>query len=128
MIKNFEELVKSALLLLPLHIRNKMDNVSICIEKNPTEEHYKKLNLEEGKNILGLYQGIPQNQWGRGMGNNLPDKIIIFEEPIKKITSNENELKTIIRNVVWHEIAHHFGFDEEEVKKLEDKWKNKEYN
>ena len=111
---NFEKLVEEALTALPKHIRDKMDNVAIVIEKRPAKNRY-----------LGLYEGVPQNVWGRSFGMTLPDKITIFQEPLEQMASSQEELKRIVRDTVWHEIAHHFGFDERKVRELEAKWRKR---
>jgi len=110
----FEKLVEQALVDLPPRIRKEIDNAAIVIEdKSPRQA------------LLGLYQGVPKTVWGRGFGQILPDKITIFQEPIERMASTPEEIKEIVRMVVWHEIAHHFGFDEKGVRELEAKWRQK---
>ena len=111
---DFEKLVKRALVSLPKHIRKEIDNLAIVIEKRPSQ-----------RSLLDLYQGVPKTSWGRGFGQILPDKITIFKEPIEKITSSPEEVAEVVKIVVWHEIAHHFGFSEKRVRELEAKWKEK---
>ncbi len=106
----FTKLVKEALLEIPEHIRRKMDNVAIVIEGD-----------SDANSLLGLYEGVPQNAWGRGWGMHLPDKITIFQKSLEKIAHSPKELKEAVRNVVWHELAHHFGFTEKQVRELERK-------
>ena len=117
--EDFEQLVEEALGKIPFVIREKIKNVAVCVEKEPSGEQLKKLGVRYGGNLLGLYEGIPKNVWGRGFGNNLPDKITIFEDSIKKTVSNKKDLENLIIDVVWHEIAHHFGFNEKEVRMME---------
>lgn len=122
--ENFKELVTQALSKLPEDIKTKMDNVAICVEETPSKNQLKSVGVRYGNNLLGLYEGIPQNAWGRGWGNNLPDKITIFKKSIETLSSNPKELEELIKDIVWHEIAHHFGFDEKEVAILEKKREN----
>ena len=119
--ENFEKLVKEALLELPEKIRQKIENVAIVIEESPTEEQLKKTGIRYGGSLLGLYEGIPKTTWGRGFGGNLPDKITIFQKIIENFAKSPNEIKKLVKNVVFHEIAHHFGFNEKEARKLESK-------
>ena len=142
--EEFEKLVSKALLILPKKIRQKMENIAICVEKRPSAEQLRKTGLRHGGLLLGLYEGVPQTVWGRGFGGNLPDKITIFQESIERYASSETELrsnresvvdelrssprfatarviKELIKNVVWHEVAHHFGFSEKGIKLLEQK-------
>jgi predicted Zn-dependent protease with MMP-like domain len=123
--EEFEKLVKESVLELPGKIRQKMENVAIVIEKIPTEEQLRKTGIRYGGSLLGLYEGVPQTKWGRGFGMILPDKITIFQEPIENIASTPAKIKELVKNTVWHEIAHHFGFSEKGVRKLELKWKKR---
>ncbi len=112
--EEFEKLVKKALLDLPFHIRKEIDNAAIVVEDRPPRQ-----------TLLGLYQGVPKTVWGRGFGQILPDKITIFQESIERLASSPEEIKEIVKMVVWHEVAHHFGFDEKGAKDLEAKWRKK---
>lgn len=111
---DFEKLVKQAIKALPSHIREKMENVAIVIERKPSSS-----------GLLGLYQGVPNTTWGKGFGQILPDKITIYQEPIEKLATKPKEIKEIVKFVVWHEIAHHFGFSESQVRALESKWRKR---
>ncbi len=108
---------------LPEKIRQKMDNVAIVIEDRPSQENLRKVGIRYGNILLGLYEGVPQTKWGKGFGMMLPDKITIFQESIEKFAKTSEEIKELIKNTVWHEIAHHFGFSERGVRKLEPKWR-----
>ena len=108
----FKKLVAEALDFLPENIRKKMDNVEIVVEKGSPRGPF-----------LGLYQGVPKNAYGRGFGMSLPDKITIFQEPIERAARSKEELREMVKNVVWHEVAHHFGFSEKGVRELERKRK-----
>jgi predicted Zn-dependent protease with MMP-like domain len=123
--EEFEKLVKEAIGDLPEKIRQKMENVAIVIDKRPTQEQLREIGMRYGDFLLGLYEGTPKTTWGRGFGGNLPDKITIFQESIEKFSSMAEGAKELVKNTVWHEIAHHFGFDEKKVRLLEQKWKNK---
>ncbi len=110
----FEKLVEESFLTLPEHIRKKIRNVAIVVEKKPPR-----------KSLIGLYEGIPKTTWGSGFGMQLPDKITIFQEPIEKLARSRKELKEIVKYTVWHEVAHYFGFSEKKVRDLEAKWRKK---
>lgn len=121
--EEFENLVLGSFEELPEKIRNTIKNVAIVVEKKPTEEQLKKTGIKYGGFLLGLFEGIPQTQWGKNFGMNLPDKITIFQESIENFAKNPEDIKKFVRNVVWHEVAHYFGFEEKEARKLEKKWK-----
>jgi len=121
---NFEKLVQEATLDLSKEIQEKMENVAICIAQNPSEIELKKTGTRIKSTLLGLYQGFPKTTWGRNnISGRLPDKITIFQEPIIKLSKTKEDIKELVKIVVWHEIAHHFGFNEKQVRALESKWK-----
>ena len=123
--EDFEKLVKKAIIALPKHIRQEMDNMAVVIEKRPSQNDLGKVGIRLGGTLFGLYQGVPKTAWGRSFGQILPDKITIFQEPIENLAVSPQEISELIRIVVWHEIAHHFGFNEKQVRALEAKWQKR---
>jgi len=70
-----------------------------------------------------LYEGIPKTKrWN--YADVLPDKITIFKNQIEKAAQSEEEIRRIVKETVWHEIAHHFGMDEKEVREAETRRKS----
>jgi predicted Zn-dependent protease with MMP-like domain len=120
-IKYFEKLVEEGLERLPQGIRNKMENVEIVIEEEPNSYQTERLGLKKGSSLFGLYQGVPKTKRGAYYGNVLPDKITLFQKVIEKHCKTPEAIKERVARTVWHEIAHHFGFNEEEVRNLEKK-------
>jgi len=117
-IEKFEELVNEGIEAIPKGFLEKLDNVEIIVEETPTPEQLRKLKIRKGSFLFGLYEGIPQiKRWSYGQV--LPDKITIFKNPIEKLAQSEKEIKEIVKNTVWHEIAHHFGMDEKRVRQAE---------
>jgi predicted Zn-dependent protease with MMP-like domain len=123
--QDFEKFVEKAVVSLPQHIQKAMDNLAIVVEKRPSPYDLRKTGTKIGNSLLGLYQGVPKTSWGRSFGQILPDKITIFQEPIESLACSVQEIAELIRIVVWHEIAHHFGFSEKKVRDLEKKWRKK---
>ena len=113
--KEFERLVKEAVISLPKPIQEKIENVAIVVSDKSAS------NIKNNKRVIGLYQGIPKTVWGRGLLFRLPDKITIFQKTIEEIASSKEEIRGIIKRTIWHEVAHHFGFNEEEVQRWERK-------
>ncbi len=121
---DFEKLVQEATLTLPQEIQEKMENVAICVAQNPSQLELKKTGTRISNTLLGLYQGFPKTVWGRNnISGRLPDKITIFQDSIERFAKTEEDIKKLVRIVVWHEIAHHFGFNEKQVRVLEAKWR-----
>ena len=132
--EKFEEAVKEGIRAIPKKFLEKINNVDVCVEEEPTPYQLGKLKEKRGFLIFGLYEGIPQTKrWH--YGQILPDKITIFKKPIEKVArsrqgrgspeATKEEIKEIVKNTVWHEIAHHFGMDEEKVREVEKKRKRK---
>ncbi len=68
--------------------------------------------------LLGLYEGIPLTERTHGYGFVMPDKITIFQRPIESICRNDTQVVVEIKRVVRHEIAHHFGIDDDRLEEL----------
>lgn len=117
--KEFEQLMAEALERFPQEVAEKLKNVAVCVEGKPSREQLKQTGTRKGDLLLGLYEGIPETEWGKGFGGNLPDKITIFQESVEQLADTEEELKELVRDTVRHEIAHHFGFSDEELEERE---------
>jgi len=107
----FEKLVVGAVAQLPENIRKAVKNTAIIVEEG-----------RDNGPLFGLYQGVPENVWGKGESAHLPDKITIFKKPIEVQSRDQKGLENLVRTVVWHEIAHYLGFNEKETRRLERKW------
>jgi predicted Zn-dependent protease with MMP-like domain len=114
--EEFMELVDAGIDALGEDIRARMDNVAIVIADAPTEEQRKENNLSEDEILFGLYEGIPQTERGLSDDIVLPDKITIFKEAILAVYSDPADIAVCVANTIWHEVAHHFGMDEDEVR------------
>src|SRR3989338_11624625 len=123
---DFEEWVKEGISAIPEKFLRKLDNVAIVIEDEPTPSQKKKLNIRSNLVLLGLYEGVPKAKRGANYNAVLPDKITIFQKPIIEGARDEKDLKEIVKNTVLHEIAHHFGISEIQVRQAEIKrWKKR---
>ena len=106
----FEEHARAALDSLPPDLRKQMSNVEIVIEDEPPP----------GYPLLGLYQGVPLTARGSFYAGALPDKITIFRGPLVRLYGRDPEaLRAMVRRVVLHEIAHHFGISDERLVELD---------
>lgn len=115
----FEKIVKQGIEAVPEKFLRKLDNVAIIIEDEPAPIQKKKLNIRRDWTLFGLYEGVPQTSRGANYNAALPDKITIFQKPIEEKARDEKDIKEIVRNIVWHEIAHHFGMSEARVRQAE---------
>jgi len=118
--KKFEKIVAEGIRAIPERFLKKLNNVAIIIEEEPTSEQKRRLKLRGGI-LLGLYEGVPQARRGAGYTTVAPDKITIFQKSIEALARDEKNIREIVKNTVWHEIAHHFGMDEPRVRQAEAK-------
>lgn len=116
--RRFERLVARALRQLPSHILALLDNVAVVVEDEPSEHHLASAGLPPGESLLGLYQGIPLTERSSGYGLVLPDKITIFQKPIEAMCRSDQQIVHEIRKTVIHELAHHFGLGEDDLRRL----------
>jgi len=105
--------------LIPKEFLVKLENVAVVVEDEPNAEQLAKIKLGKGRVLLGLYEGVPQAKRGPHYGMTLPDKITIFQKPIEQVAQSSEEIRQIVKDTVWHEIAHHFGSDEKRVREAE---------
>ena len=123
--EDFEALVAKAIDNLPPEFQRKLENVDVVVEDWPTPGQLRQAKLRHHDQLLGLYQGVPRTRRGRGYGLVLPDKISIFQKPIEAQCRFGDEIEVKVKGVVRHEIAHHFGIDEETLRKIESQKRRK---
>ena len=105
----FEDHVERAVDSLPPELRKAMSNVEIVVEEQNAED----------PDLYGLYLGIPLTERDTGYAGALPDKIAIYRLPLVEEFGDDPEvLEDEIRITVLHEIAHHFGIDEDRLTEL----------
>jgi predicted Zn-dependent protease with MMP-like domain len=106
----FEEHVRAALESLPAELRGAMSNVELVVESENRED----------PDLLGLYHGIPLTERGvESYAGVLPDKIAIYQIPLEEEFGHDPDLlEEEIRITVVHEIAHHFGIDDDRISEL----------
>jgi predicted Zn-dependent protease with MMP-like domain len=115
--RKFEKLVEQALNSLPEAIQEQLDNVDLVVEDLPSKEQLVGSGIDDGLDLLGLYEGLPLTErYDYGMV--LPDKITIFQKSIESICESEKEIVEEVRDTVIHEIAHHFGIDDARLEEL----------
>ena len=105
--ERFEEMVVAALDGLPERLGALMQNVAVTVEHGPGP-----------RGLLGLYQGVPLTSRTTQYSAVLPDRIIIYRQAICAICRTEEEVADQVRRTVIHEVAHHFGIDDERLREL----------
>jgi predicted Zn-dependent protease with MMP-like domain len=106
--QQFEELVRSALDELPSEFQRALENVAIVVSDRGAENH-----------AYGMYVGLRTGGMGFFGGGGVPDEIMIFRDTlVRDFGDDPARLRLQVRRTVLHEAGHHFGFDEQGVRKL----------
>ncbi len=104
----FDELVSDALDLIPAQLAAAMDNVVILVE----DRHH------DDPELLGLYDGVALTERDSDYGGSLPDAITIYREALLDICESDDDVVEEVAITVIHEIAHHFGIDDDRLEEL----------
>lgn len=113
----FEQLVVDVLDSLPESLLSVLDNVDVVIEPRPSQATLDEVGITDGS-LYGLYEGIPITVRDGSYSLVVPDKITIFKEVILEACATQDEVVDQVRTTVIHEVAHHFGIDEEKLDEL----------
>jgi predicted Zn-dependent protease with MMP-like domain len=117
--EEFDALISQAMNELPQERIKWLENVAITYADEPTPEQKQKLQLRGDRLLLGLYEGTPQTKRGAGYNLVLPDKITLFKLPLAQISRDETDFRKQIKHTLWHEIAHHYGLDHDDIRARE---------
>ncbi len=117
---DIEAIAAEALATIPEEFRRHVGNVRIQVDDFPSDEVEKTMELDSPFDLLGLYQGVSMVERGAGHVANDIDRIFLYRRPILDYWCETGEdLRDIIRNVLIHEIGHHFGFSDADMERLE---------
>jgi predicted Zn-dependent protease with MMP-like domain len=116
--EEFEQLVGQALDDLPEFFRQKLQNVEVVVADWPTPDELRSVGLKPGQLLFGLYHGIPLTNRTTHYGLVLPDKITIFRLPIQQVCRTRKKVIYQVQRTVKHELAHHFGIDDDRLREL----------
>ena len=114
----FEQLVAEAVEALPKYFLEKMDNVEVVVEEWPDRETLRQAGVDRPVDLLGFYRGVPLTKRTHSYGLVLPDKITIYRRPILMRCRSRGEVRAMVHRVIRHELAHHFGLDDERLREL----------
>ncbi|WP_029136999.1 metallopeptidase family protein [Nakamurella lactea] len=105
--RDFDDLVSEALDLIPEEFTRAMDNVVVLVEdRHPT------------RSLYGLYHGVALTSRTSSYSGHLPDTITIYREPILRFARDEDAARHQVATTVIHEVAHHFGIDDDRLDEL----------
>ncbi len=107
--ERFEELVAEALDTVPPELTALIDNCVVLVEEEPPADD---------PDLLGLYEGTPLTERDTSYSFAEPDRITVFRQPLLELCADEEEVVREVRTTVVHEIAHHFGIDDDRLHEL----------
>ena len=114
------DLAERALAGIPARLRRHIDNLAITVEDEADDETLAEMGIENAWELSGLYHGTPLGQRSVSDPMRTPDLITLYRLPILLEWIEEGEdLYRLVRNVLIHEVAHHFGFSDDDIDALE---------
>lgn len=119
--EQFEHLVREAVDGLPDVLREKMSNVAVVVKDQPSWSDLheaRRTGEEEPDGLFGLYRGVPLPARGSHYDKVLPDLITIYQSTHEEACDTLEELREEVRITVRHEVAHHFGIDDDRLEEL----------
>jgi predicted Zn-dependent protease with MMP-like domain len=115
-------MAERALATIPPTLAAHMDNVSFVIQDWPEDETLQRLGIRSRLRLLGLYSGTPLIKRSVWQIARFPDRIFLYRQPIVEYARQTGtDLGHLVRHVLIHEIAHHFGYSDEDIAALEAK-------
>ena len=119
-LEDIVEMAEQAFAAIPKELRDLVRGAAIVVEDVADEDTVAEMGFESPWALTGLYRGVPMTQKSVLDAPMEPDTITLYREPIllEWIETNE-DLFRLVRNVLIHEIAHHFGFSDEDIARLE---------
>lgn len=105
---------------LPDEFRARMENIVVVVEEFPSAEDAEEAGIPADE-LLGLFHGATRfgQEWGGGVPNELPERIVLYKRNIEEFCSTKEELIEEIRLTVLHEVGHYFGLSDEEIERYE---------
>lgn len=110
----FDQWIAEALDELPPAFAERLENVVVRSEEEPTAGEERALGLTRRETLLGVYRGVPRTKRDANF-TGLPDQIVIFRGPILRVARDRAGAIAQIRKTVLHEIGHHFGLSDAEL-------------
>jgi len=117
--ETFRKSVAKALEEIPEEFRAKMENVEVMVEDFADPETLDSVGLTSPWDLLGLYVGVPLTERSFFSPGYLPERIYLYRRPILRAAVQPENVKEIVRQVVVHEVGHHFGFNDDELEEME---------
>ena len=116
--EDFERLVLEAVESLPQTLKERLTDVVVDIEAMPDRATACRVGLRSRRHLLGLFHGVPLTKKSVSDHAHLPSRITIYRDNIRRICRTRAQIVYQVRETVLHEIGHHFGLDEADLRDL----------
>jgi len=116
--KEFAELVDQAVASLPEEFRPYMKNVAVDIHLSPARRLLESIRLPRSSTLLGIYHGVPMTKKSVTAPWDWPEGILIFQRNVEAVCDSREEIVEQVRKTVLHEVGHHFGLSEQDLRRL----------
>lgn len=119
--EQFEKMAADAYDRLPGWVQARVMNVALIVEDVVPPETVESMKLESDMDLLGLYTGVSLVDRAYDAPFAMPDTIHLYRLPIEEEAELSGKpVEDVIYETIWHEVAHHFGLDEDAVQKREE--------
>ncbi|MCB9819827.1 metallopeptidase family protein [Candidatus Nomurabacteria bacterium] len=115
----FNNLITKAMNELPQDYISSMKNVAIVMADEPTDQQKEELRLRHNNLLLGLFEGVPRTMQTGNEAGLIPGKITLFKNQLQMVARDEASLFEQIKRTLWHEIAHYYGLNHDDINRLE---------
>lgn len=109
----FDKAVREAMGRIPEELLRHIEDVPILVQEKPSPDVLADLEVPEDETLFGAYFGIPLNEKSVFDVLEEPDRIVIYKRPLEEFCETVEELIREIEITVIHEVAHHFGIDDQ---------------
>lgn len=124
----FEQLVEKTLATLPAEYANRLHNLVFLIEDWVDPATLAEAGFDDPAELLGFYNGTPLTERTYDQIDHGPDRITLYRGAIEREAELSGlSVRQVVRETLWHEIAHYFGFSEAEMDRIEDFWADRNY-
>ncbi len=117
--EEFEQLVAEGFNALPQEFRDRIENLSIRIEEDPSPETLAYMGITPPGTLLGLFTGASIKHRAAVLMPHLPDAVTLYRGPILDSVKTMDELREQVCEVLWHELGHYFGMNEREIREAQ---------
>jgi len=116
--QEFEAVVEQAIRTVPEGFNRYLEDVVVDVEDMPDQATCEDVGIKDPRTLMGLYRGTPLTNRRVDAPYRYPERIVIYQRNIERVCKSKREMIVQIRKTVLHEIGHHFGLSERQLREL----------